>query len=454
VIEQEPTGVPQAQRENISMTAAGRGEDREPKRPGLDARSPGVSGAEAHHEVRHRRWLPRTVRRLAEVLVLLFVIDVFGVPAISGIHKALHVLSSANAFLPLAALVLEAFSLVAYFQLTRSLLPRSSDPGLFTVSRIELSTLAVSHCVPGGSAVGYSLGYGLLTRTGVRGADTGLALATQGLGSAVMLNVIFWLALLATVPFYGFHPAYLSASVVGLLLMAALAGLVVLFTKGDQRARAVLTTLGAKLPVLKPDTLPRLFTQLAARLRELAQDRRQLARTAVFAAANWLLDAGSLFISVAAFGRWVNPAALLVAYGLANILAAIPVTPGGLGVIETAVSVVLVAFGTPRSIALLGVATWRLINFWLPIPVGGAAYLSLRVHPPAADQAALAARRASWRARWRWVVELFGRETPTEAMEEGLSVMNVMDVISTAADSTRSDGPAAGPQPPASPPPC
>jgi hypothetical protein len=380
---------------------------------------------------RRHRWLPRTVKHLAEVLVLVFIVDVFALPEIGGPRKALHELAHANPLLPLVALALEVVSLLAYFQLTRSLLPKSADPGLFTVSRIELSTLAVSHCVPGGSAVGYSLGYGLLTRTGVSGADTGLALATQGLGSAVILNVIFWLALLLTLPFYGFRPLYLSAAVVGLLLMAAIAGLLVLFTKGDRRATVVLTALGARLPFLHPDTLPRLFTQLVARFQELARDRRQLARTGIFAAVNWLADAGCLFVFLGSFGRWVNPAALLVAYGLANILAAIPVTPGGLGVIEVSVIGILVAFGTPRSFALLGVAAWRLLNFWLPIPIGGAAYLSLRVHPPADNQAGLAARRALWKARWRWAVELFGKETPHEA-PGGLSTIEAADAAASA----------------------
>jgi len=55
---------------------------------------------------------------------------------------------------------------------------------------------------------------------------------------------------------------------------------------------------------------------------------------------------GSLFVFVGAFGRWVNPVALVIAYGVANIAAAIPLTPGGLGVVEATVSGILVGFGT------------------------------------------------------------------------------------------------------------
>jgi uncharacterized protein (TIRG00374 family) len=345
------------------------------------------------------------------------------VPQIGGTHEALHTLARANPFLPLAGVLMEVLSLLAYFQLTRCLIPKASDPGYATVARIELSTLAVSHTVPGGNLVGYSLGYSLLTRAGVPGPDVGVALASQGLGSAVVLNAIFWLALLATLPVYGFQGAYLVAVGVGFVLMLAVGALAVLFTKGDARATAVLRGIGRKLPFLHPDTLPRLFSKLADRARELGKDRRQLGIAISFASANWLFDAASLFFFVAAFGRWVDPAALLVAYGLANIAGALPITPGGLGVIEGTLSPLLVLFGTPRTIAIWGVLGWRLVNFWLPIPVGGLAYLSLRVHPPAGDQAGLAVRRAAWRARRRWFAELFERATPETAIDEGLAVI-------------------------------
>jgi hypothetical protein len=39
----------------------------------------------------------------------------------------------------------------------------------------------------------------------------------------------------------------------------------------------------------------------------------------------------------------------------------------------------LVGFSTPRGVAILGVVSYRLVNFWLPIPMSGATYVSLRV---------------------------------------------------------------------------
>jgi hypothetical protein len=56
----------------------------------------------------------------------------------------------------------------------------------------------------------------------------------------------------------------------------------------------------------------------------------------------------------------------------------LPISPGGLGVIEGVLIPSLVGFGAARSVALLGVVSWRLFNFWAPIPVAGLCYVSMR----------------------------------------------------------------------------
>ena len=138
-----------------------------------------------------------------------------------------------------------------------------------------------------------------------------------------------------------------------------------------------------RVPVVDEESVQAVVTRLAVRLRELADDRPLLLRAVGWAAANWLLDAASLWVFVLAFGHAMSPDGLLVSYALANVLAAIPLTPGGLGVVEGVLSSALVGFGSPSGVAILGVLGWRLVNFWLPIPVGALAYLSLRVEPGA-----------------------------------------------------------------------
>jgi uncharacterized protein (TIRG00374 family) len=64
---------------------------------------------------------------------------------------------------------------------------------------------------------------------------------------------------------------------------------------------------------------------------------------------------------------------------VANIASAIPVTPGGLGVIEVTPVAITVGFGAPRATAVLAVLGYRIVNYWLPLPPGAIAYLRLRL---------------------------------------------------------------------------
>jgi uncharacterized protein (TIRG00374 family) len=146
--------------------------------------------------------------------------------------------------------------------------------------------------------------------------------------------------------------------------------------------------VGDKIPRVGGERLEKIVLQASDSLRNLASDRRVLAGALIWASLNWLLDAASLWCFIAAFGSCTDPVSLFAAYGIANVLGAIPVSPAGLGVIDSVTPVLLVGFGLTRSVATLGVLGWRLVNFWLPIPAGAASYVSLKV-PPGAGLAAV-----------------------------------------------------------------
>jgi uncharacterized protein (TIRG00374 family) len=351
------------------------------------------------------RWLPKPVRRVAKLFLLAFVIQYLVLPQIAGTRRALKVLGKVHLTYLVAGLGLEMAAIVAYALLTRAVLPRKGSPSVFNLLRVQLSTLAVSHVVPGGTAAGSPLGYRLLTAAGVDGPDAAFALATQGLGSAVVLNALLWVALVVSIPLNGFNPLYLIAAIVGVIAIGGFAVLIALLTRGEERSARVLSRVAARLPLVDADAVNDLVHRLAGRIRELGTDRHLLVRAGLWAAANWLLDAASLWVFVAAYGYRVSPTGLMVAFGLANVLAAIPITPGGLGVVEAVLTSTLVGFGTPPSIAIIAVATYRLVNFWLPIPLGGLAYVSLQVDPGDPDEGVRQKRRDRRTRAFQRVIE-------------------------------------------------
>jgi uncharacterized protein (TIRG00374 family) len=329
-----------------------------------------------------RRWVPRQVKWTFTAVVLFFVLEYVLLPEITSARKSISLLGRVNVLWLILACGLEVGAWVAYSGLTYAVLS-PTVPSRFRILRINMSSLAVSHILPGGTAPGTAVAYRLLSESGVPGSVAGTGLATQGIGSAVVLNMLFWLALLISIPLTGYNPLYGFAAIFGVLLISASAGVVLLFTKGRSQASGWLHRLSKRVPFVNPNSVAALVQRVADRLEILFADRHLLLRALAWSAAFWLLDASSLWVFILAFGHVVQPLDLLVAYGLANILAVIPITPSGLGVVEGVLIPTLSGFGVAKEVAILGVLSWRLINFWLPIPAGGLSYLSLRVGPMA-----------------------------------------------------------------------
>ena len=330
-----------------------------------------------------RRWLPRNVKITLMVLFLFFVGEYILLPELASARRQFSRLTQLNFLWLILGALLEVAALVAYAELTRTVLSPDA-PDRFRIFRINMWALAVSHVLPGGTVPGTAASYRLLTDSGVSGSTAAFGLATQGIGSAVVLNLIFWLALLISIPLQGYNPLYGFAAILGVLLLAIFGTVVYLFTRGEKQAAVFIQRVANRLPFVKPETVTSLVQKVADRMKILFSSSELLTRAGIWAAANWLLDAASLWVFLLAFGAHISPIDVLVAYGLANILAVIPVTPSGLGVIELTIVAVLKGFGVPGGVAAAGVLSWRLVNFWLPIPFGGAAYLSLRLGRPRA----------------------------------------------------------------------
>jgi len=321
--------------------------------------------------------VPREIRIILSLGSLIFVVAYFVVPQFASSRSSLHLLAVLNPFLVGLAVVLELAAIYAYVELTRAVLYPHA-PNRFNILRVNLAGLAIGHVVPGGAAPSGALAYRIFSELDVPKDTSAFGLAAQGAGSAVVLNLIFWVALVISIPLNGINPGYGFAALAGVFLLLAFFGTVFLITRGQRRADAWLRVAARHLPALNPDKISLLLVKVADRINLLINSRRTLWTAFTWASLNWLLDAACLWVFVWSFGTVISPIDLLVAYGLANVLAAIPVTPAGLGIVEGVLIPTLVGFGVPHSQAILAVLAYRLVNFWIPIPIGGAAYASLQ----------------------------------------------------------------------------
>ena len=86
------------------------------------------------------------------------------------------------------------------------------------------------------------------------------------------------------------------------------------------------------------------------------------------AAADLSFDLLSLDLMFLAFRYQPGFGPLAVAYATANIASALPLTSGGLGVIEVTLVAITAGFGAPRATAVVATLAYRLVNYWLPLP--------------------------------------------------------------------------------------
>lgn len=330
---------------------------------------------------RRRPWMP-----VVKVTAFLIVLWFFILPLIPGFSRAAQDLRDVNPWLLLFGLALEMTAIFCYAPLMRVVLGEAGRGlSLARLYRIQLATRAMANVVPGGSAAGSALGYRLLTVSGVPGPDAGFAVATAGIGSAVVLNMLLWMGLVISIPLRGVNAIYGAAALVGILLMVVAGTLVLGIMDGQGRSERVARWIARKLR-LNEDRSARVLRHLAARMAELTADRLMLRRLIMWAFAYWLLDAAALWVFLRAFGGELSIDGLIVAFGLANVMAAIPITPGGLGIVEWVYIPTLVGFGLTRSEATLGVVSYRIAQFWVPIMLGTLAYLSLRMGPFSIDR--------------------------------------------------------------------
>lgn len=327
-----------------------------------------------HHA--RRRALARAFKVLATLIVVYFLI--LNIP---GLRNAVDQLSEVKPGLLVLGLVLELLALFCYSLMTRAALgPVGHHMTALHLFRIQLSTRALSSLVPGGSAAGSALGYRMMVASGVPGPDAGFALATAGLASAVVLNFILWAGLIVSIPLRGVNPVYGTAAIAGIILMGIAVAIIFGLIEGQERSEKILRSVARRLR-LNEDRAGEAVRHIGGRMQELAADRALLRRLVFWASANWLIDAAALWVFLRAFGGSVPLDGLIVAFGLANVLAAIPITPGGLGIVEGTYVPVLVGFGLPRATAVVGVVSYRIAQYWLPILIGGVCYLSLRIGP-------------------------------------------------------------------------
>jgi len=326
----------------------------------------------------------RPARLVVQLAVTALVGWLFVVPRLADVVTRGELRAVSGFGWPLAAAAAQVVSLGAYAVMTRAVLaghPRR--PPLRRLLAIDLSSIAVTNCVPVGAAAGTGVGVRLLAREGVRPAEAASAKVLQGGVAALALAVLTTGAAVARVAGPGLGASDLTSLriggpvLAGVLVLAAGVGLGAGTRRGRRLGRALARGLAARVRGRVRPVAVRTGRSLGAQAKLLTSQPRVLLPALAASIVNWGADAVSLWCCMHAFGRPGDASGLLLSFGLATAVGWLPITPGGLGVVEAVLIPGLIGLGSSAAAAALGVLLWRLVHSWLPVPLGLVARVSI-----------------------------------------------------------------------------
>ncbi|HXW80206.1 MAG TPA: YbhN family protein [Acidimicrobiales bacterium] len=169
----------------------------------------------------------------------------------------------------------------------------------------------------------------------------------------------------------------LVGAIVGVLFLAFLVVIVWLKRADAFRLAAKAVAVVERWAHRPPGQFSKPLGRVLERMRAVAPTRYEWARAVMAGFSYWVADCGCLTFAFLAVGAPVPWQGLLLAYCAAQLAVNLPITPGGLGVVEGSLTVALVAFGGGRAPVVAAVLLYRLISFWLPLPVGAGCYVAL-----------------------------------------------------------------------------
>lgn len=252
------------------------------------------------------------------------------------------------------------------------------------------ASTALSIVAPAGAAVGMAASYSMLRSWSFARGPVGLAVAVTGMWNQLS-NLAFPLVALALLTAAGEeHPALRTAALAGVVVLAVVLGAFGLALSSAQRARRIgdlaagLAGRATRLLRTGPvswggDSFGRFRAQALGLL-----ERRWHVITAAT-----LLGHLTVFLlllvclrAVGVSDSEISGIEAFAAWSLIRILGALPLTPGGLGVVEIGLTGALVAFGAPNVEAVAATLLYRALTVLPTLALGLLAAATWRTHHP------------------------------------------------------------------------
>jgi hypothetical protein len=282
---------------------------------------------------------------------------------------ALHHLDHLNYAWESGAVAAEVLSIVGYGFLQQKVLQWSgAEISLASLTLVSLANNAIAYSVPGEPAVSSAYRYRFFRRHGASGASAGWSILTILIAQAIGMSLLLLVGVLVALT--GHTGVQARGTVIVGLFVVVIAGAFLV------RRDLLLRFLGQVVRLFRRvtghprgDVMKRIESTLE-RMHEIPLSNAAAVGLVVMATALWLMDFVILLCCFGAVHATIPWSGVLLAFGVSQIVASLPLIPGGLGIVEGSLAVILVAYGAKQVPALAVVLVYRLLTFWLVIIVG------------------------------------------------------------------------------------
>jgi uncharacterized protein (TIRG00374 family) len=301
----------------------------------------------------------------------------------SWLREAMSLARSARPFWLAAALVVILISYMISGQVLRVALWRSGRRiGTLRAWITALVAIIISQSIPAGSVGSYAFLVGTFKRRGATTEQSALVAALEALSyaSAMVLIALFSVAYLALhISATGAGTmAFLAPLLAALGVIAIIGGGVVALTHNLVALERWFTKLNEIVARLRPRAQgpdwPRRVVAKIARGRALIFENRQTLVLLIGIQLTALCGHSlAMLLILLSLGVHTTFAVVLAAFGAALVTSLLNVLPGGGGTIETILAAVLGLLGAGPA-AIPAAVIFRLLNFWLLLPLAALAY--------------------------------------------------------------------------------
>ena len=253
--------------------------------------------------------------------------------------------------------------------------------------RMSLEMNFVNHALPSGGASGVSYMTWRLSRYGVSTSRAAMAQVVRFVAGFAAFSVLLVVAVLLVTVDGGVNRwvILVSSTLVSLMIAATVGGIYALRSKTRLHAVSVWTekivnrltyklTRGRKRVLVRQEKLEAFLLDMHEDYKSLWRDSRILKKPFWWGVVFTSTDVAMFFVAFWSLGAIVNPAPILLAYGLATIAGFAVLTPGGSGAYEALMVSFLAISGLAQGTALAGVILARMIILLVIIALGYAFY--------------------------------------------------------------------------------